>query len=62
MGLTYYAQATDARSGNKVAIKVEHIRTEPSVLRSEAEIYKLLAYGTGIVRVHLFPNECVTTV
>ena len=58
MRLTYHAQATDVYTGNQVAIKFEHIRTEPSVLRGEAEIYQCLAGGAGIPRNHLFLNEC----
>ena len=52
--LTHGAQATDTHTGSEVAIKLEHIRTEPSVLKGEVEIYKDLAGGTGIPRVHLF--------
>ena len=40
MRLTYDAQATDVHTGNQVAIKLEHVRTEPSVLKGEAEIHK----------------------
>ena len=58
MRLTYHAQVTDVHSGNQVAIKFEHIRTEPPILRGEAEIYESLAGGAGTPRVHLFLIEC----
>ena len=58
MRLTYHAQATEVYTGNQVATKLVHIRTEPSALRGEAEIYKSFAGGAGIPRVHLFLAEC----
>ena len=58
MRLTYHAQATDVYTGNQVAIKLEHICTEPCALKGEAEIYKSFAGGAGIPRVHLFLTEC----
>lgn len=38
--------------------QIDHIRTRPSVLRGEAEIYKSLARGTGSLRIRLLLNEC----
>ena len=62
MRLTNDAQATDVHIGNQVAIKFDHIRSAPSVLKGEAEIYKYLAGGAIIPRIHLFLTECESTV
>ena len=48
----------DFHTGNEVAIELEHVRTEPSVLKGEADIYRYLAGGAAIPRTHLLLTEC----
>lgn len=50
--------ATDVDSGDEVAIKLEHISVDPSLLECEAEIYGSLAGGPGIPRVYAYETEC----
>ena len=56
--LTYDAQGTHVDSGDEVAIKLEHVSVDPSLLACEAEIYRSLAGAAGIPRVHLYVTEC----
>ena len=58
MRLTDGAQATHIDSGEEVAIKLEHVSVDPSLLACEAEIYRSLAGGAGIPRVHAYLTEC----
>lgn len=39
-------------------MKLEHVETDPSFLKTEVEIYKELAGGTGIPRVYWYGQEC----
>lgn len=41
-----------------MAIKLEHVSIDPSLLQEEAEIYKALAGGAGIPAVYWFGWEC----
>lgn len=50
--------ATNLETKEDVAIKLESIEYDPSILESEADIYKLLAGGPGIPQVHWFGEEC----
>lgn len=58
MRLTHGAQGTDVDSGDEVAIKLEHISVDPSLLECEAELYRSLSGGAGIPRVHAYVTEC----
>lgn len=50
--------ATDLHNEEQVAIKLEHHSVDPPFLSEEAEIYKELAGGTGIPKVHWYGHEC----
>ena len=41
-----------------MAIKLEHVSIDPSLLREEVEVYKSLAGGPGISNVYWFGWEC----
>ena len=56
--LTHGAQGTHVDSGDEIAIKLEHISVDPSLLEQEAEIYRSLCGGVGIPRVHAYVTEC----
>ena len=59
MRLIHGAQGTDvANSGYEVAIKLEHISVDPSLLECEAELYRSLSGGAGIPQVHAYVTEC----
>lgn len=49
--------AVDLKSGEEVAVKLEHHRVDPSLLQDEYEIYKSLAGGKGISKVYWFGRE-----
>ena len=49
--------ATDLSSDTEVAVKLEHHRIEPSLLRDEFEIYESLAGGEGMPEVYWFGRE-----
>ena len=51
-------QGTHIDTGDEVAIKLEHVLIDPSVLEREADIYRSLSGGAGIPRVHAFETEC----
>lgn len=55
--LTHGAQGTNVDSGDEVAIKLEHVSIDPSLLEREAEIYRSLSGGAGIPRVHVYKTE-----
>ena len=42
----------------EVALKLEHVSVDPSLLQQEVEIYESLAGGTGISIVYWFGWEC----
>ena len=54
---TDQSTATDLNSGKEVAVKLEHNKIDPSLLRDEYETYELLAGGKGIPKVHWFGRE-----
>ncbi len=55
---TNYAQGTNIDSGEDVAIKVEHVSIDPSLLKGEVDAYQSLSGGAGIPRVHAYETEC----
>ena len=55
-GLTQ-STATDLKTGEEVAVKLEHHSVDPSLLRDEFEIYESLAGGKGIPKVYWFGRE-----
>lgn len=52
MGLTYYTKGLDDDTGDEVAIKLEYNSIDFSALQNEVFLYKTLAGGAGIPRVH----------
>ena len=52
MRLTYYTKGLDDDTGDEVAIKLEYNSMEFSQLQNEVSLYKTLAGGLGIPRVH----------
>ena len=50
--------AADVNTDEEVAIKLEHVSIDPSLLREEVEVYKSLAGGAGIPAVRWFGWEC----
>ncbi|MCJ1461607.1 serine/threonine protein kinase [Pseudocyphellaria aurata] len=50
--------ATSVETGEEVAIKLEHVKIDPSLLSYEEEYYKQLAGGAGIPHVYEFLYEC----
>ncbi|KAL8690989.1 MAG: hypothetical protein Q9224_004275 [Gallowayella concinna] len=51
-------QGTSLQTGEEVAIKLEHVTIDPSLLESEFEAYQSLAGGPGIPRVYALEWEC----
>ncbi|KAL8825832.1 MAG: hypothetical protein Q9170_007638 [Blastenia crenularia] len=49
---------TNVTTGEEVAIKLEHVYIDPSLLQLEVEVYKTLSGGTGIPRVYDYLFEC----
>lgn len=49
--------ARDLKTEAEVAVKLEHNKIEPSLLRDEFDIYQLLAGGKGIPKVYWFGWE-----
>ncbi|KAL8854258.1 MAG: hypothetical protein Q9221_000972 [Calogaya cf. arnoldii] len=49
---------TCIQTGEEVAIKLEHVSVDPSLVEDEIETYELLAGGPGIPRVHALEYEC----
>jgi len=45
-------------TGDDVAIKLEHVSIDPSLLEGEVEIYRSLSGGAGIPRIHAYETEC----
>jgi len=50
--------ALDIPTGHEVALKLEHIKIDPSVLENEYQIYEELAGGSGIPRMYWYGQEC----
>lgn len=55
---THGVQATDVKTGKDVAVKLEHISTDPNFLELEAGLYRSLSGGAGIPQVHAYHTEC----
>ncbi|KAK4113074.1 casein kinase I isoform delta [Canariomyces notabilis] len=55
-GIVY--SGTDLQSNGEAAIKLAYVRDGPYVLQGEADTYKALAGGVGILRVLWFGQEC----
>ncbi|KAL9628716.1 MAG: hypothetical protein Q9204_005714 [Flavoplaca sp. TL-2023a] len=49
---------TKIDTGQDVAIKLEHVYTDQPFLEAEVDVYRSLAGGVGIPRVHEFLFEC----
>ena len=45
-------------TGEEVAIKLEHVSIDPSLLEAEADVYRSLSGGAGIPRVYDYLFEC----
>ena len=48
----------DLQTGKEVALKLEHVRIDPSYLENEIEIYQELSDGSSIPRVYWHGHEC----
>jgi serine/threonine protein kinase len=57
-GRTNNCTGTDVRSGEFVAIKLQHARDGAPELSQEVEIYEALSGGIGIPRIRWFGEEC----
>lgn len=55
---THGAQGINLDTGEEVAIKLEHVSIDPSLLRGEVDNYRSLAGGAGIPRVYAYETEC----
>jgi serine/threonine protein kinase len=51
-------KARDIQTEQKVALKLEHIDVDPSLLKNEVKIYEELSGGPGIPRVYWHGHEC----
>jgi hypothetical protein len=51
-------EGIDLETNEEIAIKLQHIGDEMSLLRYEADIYDALSNGLGIPRVHWDGEEC----
>ena len=51
-------QGTHIDTSDEVAIKLEHVSIDPSILEREVDIYQSLSGGAGIPRVHAYETEC----
>ena len=51
-------QGTNIETGDDVAIKLEHVSIDPSLLEGEVDVYRSLVGGVGIPRVHAYEYEC----
>ncbi|KAL9022929.1 MAG: hypothetical protein Q9196_007468, partial [Gyalolechia fulgens] len=49
---------TNIETDEEVAIKLEHVSIDPSLLEREADVYQSLSGGAGIPRVHAYKTEC----
>lgn len=53
-----YKQGTCIETGEEVAIKLEHVSIDPSLLEEEVRTYQSLYGGPGIPKVHALEFEC----
>jgi casein kinase I homolog HRR25 len=56
--LTDYNLVTDVTTDEELAIKLEHVSIDPSLLREEVDFYESLAGGAGIPTIYWFGWEC----
>ena len=49
---------THVDTGDEIAIKLEHVSIDPSLLQLEADVYRSLPDGAGIPRAHTYETEC----
>jgi len=54
----HYTQGTNIDTGEDVAIKLEHVSIDPSLLEGEVDTYRSLSGGAGIPQVHAYKTEC----
>ncbi len=54
----HHTQGTNINTGEDIAIKLEHVSIDPSLLEGEADTYRSLSGGVGIPRVHAYGTEC----
>ncbi|KAH8690426.1 kinase-like domain-containing protein [Phaeosphaeriaceae sp. PMI808] len=57
-GFGYVYEATDLQTDENVAIKLESIDIDPSILQEEVRVYAVLRGEPGIPRVHWYGTEC----
>lgn len=50
----HHTQGININTGEDVAIKLEHVSIDPSLLEGEADTYRSLSGGVGIPRVHAY--------
>ena len=55
---THGVEGTNIDTGEDVAIKLEHVSIDPSLLGREADVYRSLSGGAGISQVHAYETEC----
>ena len=53
-----FKQGTCIETGEEVAIKLEHVSVDPSLLEDEVRTYQSLHGGPGIPKVHALEYEC----
>ena len=56
--MAHRSLGTKIDTGEEVAIKLEHVSIEPSLLELEADAYRSLSGGVGIPHVHDYLFEC----
>ena len=54
----YHMQGTNINTDEDVAIKLEHVSIDPSLLEGEADTYRSLSGGVDIPRVYSYETEC----
>jgi len=54
----HHTQGIDIDTSEDVAVKLEHVSIDPSLLEGEADTYRSLSGGVGIPRVHAYETEC----
>lgn len=55
---TYLTQGTDVETDKEFAIKLEHVSIDPSLLKSEYDVYQSLSGGEGIPQVYACGTDC----
>lgn len=54
---TYLTQGTDIETDKEVAIKLEHVSIDPSLLEGEFDVYQSLSGGDGIPQVYAYGHD-----